>query len=58
LEIAIDKSETSTMVAGISTAPFEVGQRGRRGAVEGKVTVLIYEGEPLNTGSVTVGPLG
>jgi len=58
LQIAAERRETLTMKARGSTAPIEVGQVGKRGAVEGDFTVSIYEGEPLYSGSITMGPLG
>lgn len=37
--------------------PVHVAQAGRRGAVQGSFRILTYEGDPLLTGSVTVGAL-
>ena len=58
LEIAAEKRETLTIEARGTTAPIDVGQLGTRGAAEGDFTVSIYDGEPLFSGSMTIGPLG
>lgn len=43
--------------SGLAT-PFTTGQRGERGATEGKFTLSMYEGEPSYQGSVTMDALG
>jgi hypothetical protein len=37
--------------------PVLVDQRGKRGINEGRCTLSVYEGKPLFSGSVTIGPL-
>jgi hypothetical protein len=58
LEIAVESRKTITLKARGGSTPTEVAQLGKRGAVEGKFTLSIYEGEPLFAGSITMGPLG
>jgi hypothetical protein len=49
------KARTLDIKPGETSPEFEADQEGSRRALEGKFTLVIYEGEPLFSGSVTAG---
>lgn len=57
LKISVGKTVQVKIPAGGSARPFEVGQGGTRGIVEGRCSLSVYEGTPLYSGSVTKGTL-
>jgi hypothetical protein len=52
------KARTLDIKPGETSPEFEADQEGARRALEGKFTLVIYEGEPLFAGSVTAGTAG
>jgi hypothetical protein len=58
LHLRARKAHTFVLGPGESTPEFTVAQEGDRRALEGKFTISVYEGTPLFSGSVTMGPVG
>ncbi len=57
LRLTIPKEADLVLPAEESAEPIRVGQRGQRGAVEGRFTLSVYEGALLYSGSATVDSL-
>jgi hypothetical protein len=57
LNIVVEAEQRFSLPPGGSSPAISVGQPGDRGATEGKFNLVVYEGQPLYQGSVTVGPL-
>jgi hypothetical protein len=57
LKIAGSKAIKVVVPPSEKADPFEVEQRAGRGVVEGHCSLSVYEGTPLFSGSVTMGPL-
>lgn len=56
-KVTFKEGRTLMIPAGDASEPLEVLQRGTRGAQEGTFSISVYEGTPLCSGSVTIGPL-
>lgn len=57
LRITLPKAASVVLPANDKAAPLPVTQRGKRGIVEGKCTLSIFEGNPLFSGSATMDSL-
>jgi hypothetical protein len=57
LRIAAHKGQTFDLAPGASSPEISCKQLGKRGAVEGTFSLVVYDGEPLYSGSVTMGAL-
>jgi len=57
LKITANKAASVVVPANEAAAPLNVEQRGSRGVTEGHCSLSVYEGTPLFSGSVTMGPL-
>jgi hypothetical protein len=57
LNIVVREEQQFSLSPGGSGPALSVGQTGDRGATAGKFNLVVYEGQPLYQGSVTVGPL-
>jgi hypothetical protein len=57
LNIRVKKARTLDVAPGEKTPEFTVDQEGSRRALEGKFTLVVYEGQALFAGSVTSGPV-
>ena len=57
LKITTRKAAEVVLPANEKADPLTVGQRGTRGIAEGHCSLSVYEGTPLFSGSVTMGPL-
>ncbi len=57
LRVTFPKAASVVLPANDKAAPLPVAQRGKRGIVEGKCALSVYEGTPLFSGSVTMDSL-
>jgi len=57
LRLVVDKEQRFSLPPKGTSPPFSARQSGKRGAIEGKFKLTVYEGKPLFMGSVTMGPL-
>jgi len=57
LKVSVEEELRLSLEPGGSSPSFSVAQSGDRGATAGKFNLVVYEGQPLYQGSVTVGPL-
>jgi hypothetical protein len=57
LNLFVDVEQNFSLSPGGSSPAMSVGQPGDRGASAGKFNLVVYEGQPLYQGTVTVGPL-
>ena len=55
LKFSVKKARTLDIKPGEKSREFEADQEGSRRALEGKFTLVVFEGEPLFAGSVTAG---
>jgi hypothetical protein len=57
LNLVVDEEQRFTLPPNGTSPSFSARQSGKRGVTEGKFKLTVYEGKPLFTGSVSIGPL-